>query len=93
MFYESLGNRARGEIVSHLSAAGPLSTAQIEQRLGVTRGTAIEHLNRLEEQGLVVADTPRDERHGRTVAWSVSAERRDALLRSFAEYLRGKTHS
>ena len=91
MFYESLGNRARGEIVSLLSKSGPMSTVQLEQHLGVTRGTVIEHLGKLEAAGLVIADTPRDARHGRTVTWRVDDQEREALLAEFTEYIRGES--
>lgn len=93
MFYESLGNRARGEIVAKLSAEGAMSTVQIEKHLGVARGTVIEHLTKLEALGLVKADTPREHRHGRAVTWSVDAARLDELLAEFAAYVRGQAES
>lgn len=93
MFYESLGNRARGEIVAQLSKLGPMSTVQLEQHLGVTRGTVIEHLTKLEQVGLVLADTPREQRHGRAVTWSVNDQARDELLDQLSRYIRGESGS
>lgn len=93
MFYESLGNRARGEIVSKLSATGSMSTIELERHLSINRSSLIKHLDKLESLGLVVADTPRERRHGRTVQWSVDADRLNELLAEFADYVRGNAKS
>lgn len=91
MFYETVGNRVRGKIVSLLSATESMSTAELEERLDIARSYVIKHLKELEAQGLVDADRPREQRQGRATQWSVNAERRDALLAEFADFLRGNT--
>lgn len=93
MFYDTVGNRVRGKIVSLLSAAGSMSTAELMDELGIDRSYVIKHLNELESQGLVVADTPPGQRRGRMLRWSVDAARRDALLSEFAAFIRGTTDS
>lgn len=91
MFYDTVGNRARGKIVSLLSAAGSMSTAELMDELDTDRSYVIKHLNELEAQNLVVADTPPGQRRGRVLRWSVDPERRDALIAEFAAFLRGET--
>ena len=91
MFYDTVGNRVRGKIVSLLSAAGSMSTAELMDELGIDRSYVIKHLNELEAQKLVVADTPPGQRRGRMLRWSVNPERREALIEEFAAFLRGKT--
>lgn len=91
MFYDTVGNRVRGKIVSLLSAAESKSTAELMDELGIDRSYVIKHLNELEAQGLVVTDAPPGPRRGRILRWSVNPERREELIAEFAAFLRGET--
>jgi DNA-binding transcriptional ArsR family regulator len=91
VFYDTVGNRVRGKIVSLLSAAGSMSTAELMERLDMDRSYVIKHMKELEAAGLVVADRPREQRRGRVLQWSVNPERREEMIAAFADFLRGET--
>lgn len=54
-------------IIAHLLTAGPLTTAQLSDRLGKSPSTVSWHLSKLADAGLVSK-----ERHGRTVAYELA---------------------
>ncbi|WP_167748961.1 winged helix-turn-helix domain-containing protein [Cellulomonas sp. HD19AZ1] len=90
MIYDAVGNRVRGMIVSELGRSGPLSTTDLAQRVGIARNYALKHLAKLEEVGLVRADTPREVRARRVTLWSVDVERREQMIEQFNGFLRGQ---
>ncbi|TFH68125.1 ArsR family transcriptional regulator [Cellulomonas sp. HD19AZ1] len=90
VIYDAVGNRVRGMIVSELGRSGPLSTTDLAQRVGIARNYALKHLAKLEEVGLVRADTPREVRARRVTLWSVDVERREQMIEQFNGFLRGQ---
>ncbi len=90
---ETMGNRARTEILRILLTEGAMTRTQIATRLAaegadVPLRMVLRHLNAMEEQGLVVCDVPREVRHGRTPAWSANPDRPQQLAEQWLGYLR-----
>lgn len=86
---ETMGNRARTEILRVLLTEGPMTRTQIAARLGVDvpLRMVLRHLNAMEDQGLVTCNIPREVRHGRTPEWSANAERPRELTERWLGYL------
>lgn len=81
------GSQARDEILHQLALAGPLTAAELAERIGATRKAALEHLKTLELGGLVSADVPAESRPGREVRWTVDRRRVEQMLEELAAYL------
>jgi DNA-binding MarR family transcriptional regulator len=73
-------------VLHHLSASGPLTLGELATHLGLSKATATELVNRVEERGLV--DRMRDERDRRRVyVWLTEhgRQRADAHARVLAD--------
>jgi predicted ArsR family transcriptional regulator len=81
------GSQARDEILHQLALAGPLTAAELAERIGATRKAALEHLKTLEARGLVSADVPAESRPGRELRWTVDRGRVEQMLDELAAYL------
>ncbi|HEY9545057.1 MAG TPA: metalloregulator ArsR/SmtB family transcription factor [Solimonas sp.] len=68
--FAALGDATRLRIVTRLSAAGPLSIAQLTQGGAISRQAITKHLHVLEQGGLL-----RSERLGRERRWQLEAQR------------------
>ena len=62
-------------IAAHLAADGPLTTAELSDRIGKARSTVSWHLSNLEDEGLVTK-----ERDGRAVRYSLTDPERVTRL-------------
>src|SRR6266508_4064971 len=90
---DAIGNRARTEILRHLSA-GQLTVADLAELTGVDRSWILRHLTVLEELGLVSADHARGERlgRGRTVLWQTNRDRVVAVAAIWQAYATDQDH-
>lgn len=88
---ETIGNRARIEILRSLALHGPLTLTELADELEVGRSSTQRHLATLEEQGLVRGDIPSAERWRRVaVRWRVNADAVDDVLNALRTYLTGR---
>lgn len=83
---DTVGNRARTELLHQLTAAGPLTTIEVAERASASRPSVMAHLLKLEAAGLVSADVLPERRHGRTVRWSVNRGEVRAVADAWARY-------
>lgn len=91
---ETMGNRARTELLHLLSSAGrALTTQELTEALDGTRIRVREHLMEMESDGLVVANYPPGERAGRKLLWTVDKERIADLARTWQWYAQGQERS
>ena len=87
---ETIGNRARAQVLHELAAGGPATAPELARRLGSNRASLGAHLKALEAAGLVDADVPPGQRQGRAVRWSVNDDRVQGHLRRLGNYLTGR---
>lgn len=86
---ETIGNRARGQVLHELAANGPTTAPELAQRLGTNRASIGAHLKALESAGLVGADVAIGQRHGRTVRWNIDHQRVEQSVRRLGDYFTG----
>lgn len=95
---ETLGNRARTEMLRLLLAHGPLTRAELNLQLRelatsgdkkIPERMVWNHLLAMEDAGLVSADVPRGQRQGKTTTWSADATRARQLATRWVEYVEG----
>lgn len=86
---ETIGNRARAQVLHELATQGQATAPELAHHLGSNRATTGAHLKALEAAGLVRADIPEGQRQGRAVRWTIDAERVDHYLRELGNYLTG----
>lgn len=87
---ETIGNRARTQILRLLAAHGPLTAAELAAQLGATKPSVHSHLAALEAAGLVAGDLEVSQRPGRTVRWTVDRDRVQQLADTWARYAAGQ---
>lgn len=63
------------------------TSGEIAEALGITTQTVIRHLRALEAEGLVLADTPSEERSGVRVRYRVHTDRLRTALTQLTTYL------
>jgi len=73
-------NRARLAVVLDLAANPDSTRSQISGRTGLRMHTAYEHLLALETAGLVSADVPAEDRHGKTPRYRLDSAALKAAL-------------
>ena len=84
----AFGTRLRMAILRRLTEAGPQTPSELAAHLQVTgRTTLLSNLDALESVGVVTADTPPGQRHGRNVAYTVDPSRLATLTAAVGEYL------
>lgn len=66
------------------------TTGVIAKELNLKYQTVLRHLTALEERGIVVCDTPPEERQGRRTPFRVNHEGVDRELQNFHDLLKGK---
>ena len=88
---ETMGNRARTELLRALSLSGTaLTTTELAALVSMNRVWTLKHLQAMEEHGIVTGDIPVGERHGRLVKWSVEKKRLEELAVTWLEYASGQ---
>ena len=87
---ETIGNRARTQVLRLLATEGPLTAAELAERLGATKPSVHNHLAALEASGLVTGDLEASLRPGRTVRWSADRARVQRLAETWARYATGE---
>ena len=87
---ETIGNRARTEILRLLALHGPLTAAELAERLGATKPGVHKHLAALEAEGLVAGDVEALRRPGRTVRWQTEGQRAQQLAEIWVQYVTGR---
>lgn len=80
-------NRARLAIVLDLASNPDSTRSQISGRTGLRMHTAYEHLQALEAAGLVSADVPAEERHGKTPHYQLDSVALKAALAALGHRL------
>ncbi len=84
----AFGSRLRMAILRRLTEAGPETPSELAMHLGVGgRTTLLSNLDALEGIGVITADVPPGQRHGRHVAYHVNADRLADLHSAVAGYL------
>lgn len=86
---ETVGNRARAELLRTLAIHGPLTLSELADELGASRTGTHHHLVALEQHGLVRCDRPPEERRGRTVRWSLVPGAGQKMVDALAKYIAG----
>ena len=81
------GTTTRLGILGYLRKNGPAQTGTIARDLNVSRTTVAAALVALEELGVVIGDSPMDQRHGKRVMYGADAARIDALLKALRSAL------
>ncbi|WP_402377980.1 ArsR/SmtB family transcription factor [Isoptericola rhizosphaerae] len=88
---ETIGNRARIEILRSLTLHGPLTLTELADDLGVGRSTTQRHLAALERQNLVAGDVPLEDRwHRAQVRWQVNTSTVDEAFAALRDYAAGR---
>lgn len=84
----AFGTRLRMAILRRLTEAGPQTPRELAAYLQVTgRTTLLQNLDALENVGVVSAETPPGQRHGRNVPYTVNSTRLAVLTTAVGEYL------
>ena len=88
MLVDSLvASEARLAIILHLHAHPDSTRADITKAMGFGHQTVYAHLRDMEVAGLIDADVPVEDRHGRTVHYRLRAERLRAQVKEFLRSL------
>lgn len=85
-----VGNAVRGKVLHELAKDGPLTTAQVAERIDAAYTVAARHLAKLEELGLVHASshvTHVGRGPGRT--WTIDSDRVAGIISDLGAYLLG----
>lgn len=75
-----MGNRTKALIVRHLWVNGSATASEIAREIDVLQGTMSAAMLQLEEWGVVVADVPLADRHGRVVTYTLERQRLSDLI-------------
>ena len=70
-----MGNRARADILRHLSMLGPSTIGRLQTAVDISRPSLNRHLDFLAKAGLVQTDPPAGMRHGKDVVYTGSTPR------------------
>jgi DNA-binding transcriptional ArsR family regulator len=84
-----MGNRARVDILHHLSMLGPSTIGRLQAVVEIGRPSLNRHLDILANAGLVRTDPPAGMRHGRDVVYVVQRARVRKLTQEYASYVQG----
>jgi DNA-binding HxlR family transcriptional regulator len=93
---ETLGSRARVEILHLLQTRGALSTAEIHEATPfqpAARRSLQLHLDALEREGFIVGTPGAGHRGGRLVTWEINAAAVRSALDTLASYVAGPSPS
>ena len=88
---DALGNSARAYLLHILSSRGEQTAAELAEAISSDRRSALRHVLTLENVGAVRGDVPTEQRHGRTVRWSINDARVAELTALVDRYLRGRS--
>lgn len=93
---ETMGSRARTEMLRVLAASGPLTRAELSAGLRehedlpeLPQRQVMRHLQAMEDEGLVICDVPRAQRQGRVTHWTANLHRAHELATTWLSYLSG----
>jgi DNA-binding transcriptional ArsR family regulator len=84
-----MGNRARVDILRHLSMLGPSTIGRLQTAVYISRPSLNRHLDFLAKGGLVQTDPPAGMRHGKDVVYRVQPARVRELIQEYAGYVEG----
>jgi len=84
-----MGNRARVDILRHLSMLGPSTIGRLQTAVDISRPSLNRHLDFLAEAGLVQTDPPAGMRHGKDVVYMVQPARVRELTQEYTSYVEG----
>jgi DNA-binding transcriptional ArsR family regulator len=84
-----MGNRARVDILRHLSMLGPSTIGRLQTAVDISRPSLNRHLDFLAEAGLVQTDPPAGMRHGKDVVYMVQPDRVRELTQEYTSYVEG----
>ena len=84
-----MGNRARVDILRHLSILGPSTIGRLQASVEISRPSLNRHLDFLSKAGLVQTDPPAGMRHGKGVVYSVKSARVRELTQEYTSYVEG----
>jgi DNA-binding transcriptional ArsR family regulator len=84
-----MGNRARVDILRHLSMLGPSTIGRLQTAADISRPSLNRHLDFLAEAGLVQTDPPAGMRHGKDVVYMVQPDRVRELTQEYTSYVEG----
>jgi DNA-binding transcriptional ArsR family regulator len=84
-----MGNRARVDILRHLSMLGPSTIGRLQTAVDISRPSLNRHLDFLAEAGLVQTDPPAGMRHGKDVVYTVQPDRVRELTQEYTSYVEG----
>ena len=87
---ETIGNRARAQVLHELATRGQATAPELARLLGSNRARIGAHLKALEVAGLVRADISEGQRQGRTVRWSLDPACVEEHVRRLGDYLTGR---
>lgn len=81
-----LGNRINVAIVRFLAGRRSANMGTLQKALDINRVSLGAHLNEMEQYGVIVCDLPPEERRGRSVNYSLNANRFEALAVALTDY-------
>ena len=84
-----MGNRARADILRHLSILGPSTIGRLQTAVDISRPSLNRHLDSLAKAGLVQTDPPAGMRHGKAVVYTVRSARVRELTQAYTSYVEG----
>jgi DNA-binding HxlR family transcriptional regulator len=84
-----MGNRARVNILRHLSMLGPSTIGRLQAAVEIGRPSLNRHLDFLAKAGLVQTDPPAGMRHGKDVVYMVQSARVRGLTQEYTNYVEG----
>ncbi|MDP9904708.1 winged helix-turn-helix domain-containing protein [Arthrobacter bambusae] len=82
------GSKARSGILFFLIENEPAYAADIASALGASKISTWKHLNAMEEEGVIVSDTPQGQRRGRPPRYSRNPAKILDLLSAVADLAR-----
>jgi len=75
-----MGNRTKALIVRQLWTNGSATAGDLARELDVLQGTMSAAMLQLEDWGVVAADVPLADRHGRVVTYTLDRQRLNGLI-------------
>lgn len=88
-----LGNETSVELLKYLRGRTHANQSAILRETGINRSTLAVQLNKLEASGCITGDVPQGQRVGKTVNYSINAERVDQLFLVWRDYVFGTVES
>lgn len=84
-----MGNRTKSLIVRHLWQNGPSPGTRITKETGISGPTMSLAMQQLEQWGVVSASIPPEQRHGRSVVYTLDRDRIRGLVKLWMNFVEG----